>query len=222
MKKLIALMTVFFFLLGCASVFNGTKETIHLSSKEPDTKFFVNNQEVGQGISATTIIPKKDLTTTVLKAEKTGCNTQSTMIETEFDAVSLLGILIDFGLISILVVDWGATGAIHKAAQRNYILTPVCPTKLESKPSDQTPKPRITRPEEPITSTPVTPSSGPANIVTIIWTSANIRSGAGKEFPVVTIVKKGDKLIVIGESGEWLNVRLENGQEGWISSRVVK
>ena len=61
---------------------------------------------------------------------------------------------------------------------------------------------------------------GAEKIVT--WTFANIRSGAGDNYPVVTTVKQGDKLTVIGESGDWFNVRLENGQEGWISNRVVK
>jgi len=59
-------------------------------------------------------------------------------------------------------------------------------------------------------------------IVTVTWTFANIRSGAGNDYPVVTSVNQGDKLTVIGESGEWLNVRLEDGKEGWISGRVVK
>jgi N-acetylmuramoyl-L-alanine amidase len=57
---------------------------------------------------------------------------------------------------------------------------------------------------------------------TVIWTSANIRSGAGDNYPVVTTVKQGDKLIVLGESGEWFNVRAEGGQQGWINNRVVK
>jgi len=77
-------------------------------------------------------------------------------------------------------------------------------------------------PEKPLTSTPITPSSGTTNIVTVTWTSANIRSGVGNEFPVMTTVKQGDRLTVIGESGEWFNVRLEDGKEGWINSRVVK
>ena len=75
-------------------------------------------------------------------------------------------------------------------------------------------------PEKPTTSTPITPSMGIEK--TVIWTSANIRSGAGDDYPVVTTVKQGDKLTVIGESRDWFNVRLENGQEGWISNRVVK
>jgi uncharacterized protein YgiM (DUF1202 family) len=59
-------------------------------------------------------------------------------------------------------------------------------------------------------------------IVTVTWTFANIRSDPGDNYPVVTTVKQGDKLTVIGESGEWFNVRVEGGQQGWISNRVVK
>jgi uncharacterized protein YgiM (DUF1202 family) len=32
----------------------------------------------------------------------------------------------------------------------------------------------------------------------------------------------GDKLTLLGEYSEWLNVRLENGQEGWIDNKFVK
>jgi len=92
--------------------------------------------------------------------------------------------------------------------------------KLESKPSNISPKPEVTAPEKPITSAPVTPSLGTEKIVT--WTFANIRSGAGDNYSIVTTVKQGDKVTVIGESGEWFNVRLENGQQGWISNKVVK
>jgi uncharacterized protein YgiM (DUF1202 family) len=75
---------------------------------------------------------------------------------------------------------------------------------------------------------PETPSLPPStipsdkNIVTVTWTLANIRSGVGNDYPVVKFVQRGDKLTVIGESGDWLNVRFENGQQGWISNRVVK
>jgi len=81
---------------------------------------------------------------------------------------------------------------------------------------------KILQPIRPITSTSVTPSSSATNIVSVTWTSANIRSGAGNEFPIVATVKQGDKLTVIGEYKEWFNVRLEDGKEGWINSRVVK
>lgn len=75
----------------------------------------------------------------------------------------------------------------------------------------------------PETSWP-SPSAVPSDkgLVTVTWTLANIRSGVGNDYPVVKFVKQGDKLTVIGESGNWLNVRFENGQQGWISNRVVK
>jgi uncharacterized protein YraI len=66
----------------------------------------------------------------------------------------------------------------------------------------------------------VTPRS--ANTVVVTGTSANIRSGAGNEFSVVTTLKHGDKLILLGEHGEWFNVRSESGQEGWINNKFVK
>ena len=59
-------------------------------------------------------------------------------------------------------------------------------------------------------------------IVTVTWTLANIRLGIGNDYPVVKFVQQGDKLVLIGESGDWLNVRCENGRQGWISNRVVK
>ena len=70
----------------------------------------------------------------------------------------------------------------------------------------------------------LSPSTVPSdkNLVTVTWTCANIRSGVGNDYPVVKFVKQGDKLTVIGASGDWFNVRFENGQEGWISNRVVK
>ena len=81
-------------------------------------------------------------------------------------------------------------------------------------------EPQVTPSEKPTTSTPVTPSMSTEKSVT--WTFANIRSGPGNNYFAVTTVKQGDKLTVIGEFGEWFNVRLENGQEGWINSRFVK
>jgi uncharacterized protein YgiM (DUF1202 family) len=95
----------------------------------------------------------------------------------------------------------------------------------EIKPSapkvDLTPKPEAIPPEKLIKSTPITSPPG-KNKIAVTGTSANIRSGAGNEFSIITIVKQGDKLILLGEYGDWYHVRLENGQEGWINNRFVK
>jgi len=83
------------------------------------------------------------------------------------------------------------------------------------------PVPQVTLPEKPLILKPATPPPV-TNIVVVTGTSANIRSGAGNEFSAITIVKQGDKLILLGEYGEWFNVRLENGQEGWINRKFAK
>jgi hypothetical protein len=80
---------------------------------------------------------------------------------------------------------------------------------------------KLSLPEKPQTVTQPPPPSS-TSILTVTGTSANIRSGAGNEFPITTTVKKGDRLILIGEYGEWFNVRLENGQEGWINNSFAK
>lgn len=87
---------------------------------------------------------------------------------------------------------------------------------------DDPPKLQPSPLQKSITSTSAAPPSSTNNFITVTWTFANVRSGVGNDHPVVTTVKQGDNLTVIGESGDWFNVRLENGQQGWISNRVVK
>lgn len=60
------------------------------------------------------------------------------------------------------------------------------------------------------------------NTVIVARTFATVRSGSGNSYPVVATVKHGDRLVLIGEYMDWVNVRLENDQEGWISNSVVK
>ena len=112
------------FLSSCATMFNGSTETIHLRSEVADTTFYANERFLGAGTSAVTTIPKKQLKNTILRAEKKGFRSRTTPIVTSFDATCLLGILLDYGVISIICVDGIGTGAVTKAAQIDYILTP--------------------------------------------------------------------------------------------------
>jgi hypothetical protein len=61
-----------------------------------------------------------------------------------------------------------------------------------------------------------------AKMVEITWTFALLRSGKGSEFPKVAEVKKGDKLSLIREDGDWLMVKCADNKEGWISKTVCK
>jgi hypothetical protein len=98
---------------------------------------------------------------------------------------------------------------------------PSLPQKAQT-PSESVP-PLAAKPQTftPATLPPITPPPT-VNKVVVTGMYANIRSGAGNEFPIVTTVKQGDKLILLGEYGDWYAVKLESGQEGWINNRFAK
>jgi uncharacterized protein YraI len=52
----------------------------------------------------------------------------------------------------------------------------------------------------------------------------NVRSGPGTVFPIVARLKASDSLIITATSagGEWLEVRLAEGQNGWVSASLVE
>jgi uncharacterized protein YgiM (DUF1202 family) len=66
---------------------------------------------------------------------------------------------------------------------------------------------------------PVTP---PLEMVSVTASMVNIRSGPGMKNEVVTTVRKGDELELLGQTGSWCNVRLSNGVEGWIYKKLVR
>ena len=72
----------------------------------------------------------------------------------------------------------------------------------------------------PNTSTPpATPPSTGSNeeIILVTGNTVNIRQGPSINHPIVTKVTGGTELPVISRQGEWLNVRLANGGQGWIA-----
>jgi hypothetical protein len=79
---------------------------------------------------------------------------------------------------------------------------------------------QVQAPEKPLTSTPIIPSSGTTIILT--WDFAAVWSGPGDNYPMTTKARKGDKLTILEQSGKWVKVRLENGQEGWVRSEVFE
>ncbi len=121
----ICLSFIVFLNLGCASIFNGTKESITVRSEVKGAKIYFNNELMGTD-SATFTVSKKNLKSSTIMVKKEGCGDSTTSISTKFDATTLLGILIDFGIISILVVDLGINGAVNEAERTSYLLNPSC------------------------------------------------------------------------------------------------
>jgi hypothetical protein len=126
-KRLIAIVAVvaFFANVACAAMFHGTKQQITLRSNDPDAELFVNEASVGKG-NAVAVFKKNQ--NYVITVKKEGCEPFSIPAVKSFDPVTLLGVLIDFGVISILVVDGAATGAWSQFDQTAYVIDPKCAT----------------------------------------------------------------------------------------------
>jgi uncharacterized protein YgiM (DUF1202 family) len=39
---------------------------------------------------------------------------------------------------------------------------------------------------------------------------------------VLGTVRRGDRLPILGESGNWFQIRLPDGREGWIYNKLVR
>lgn len=82
-----------------------------------------------------------------------------------------------------------------------------------------------------ITPIPPTPSDTPTptevppiiGIVASINT-VNVRTGPGTSFSAFEAVRPGSRVVVLGQNveGNWLNIQLEDGREGWIATNLVR
>jgi curli biogenesis system outer membrane secretion channel CsgG len=75
-----------------------------------------------------------------------------------------------------------------------------------------------------VPSAPAAPAASKAegSMVEVTGTSVNIRSGPGTNHSVIGSVRRGDQLTLLGESGDWFQVRLPDGREGWIFNKMVR
>lgn len=108
---------------GCAAMFHGTTQQVAIRSNVPGTELFVNEAYVGKDNGVTTFQKKSNYTIT---ARKAGCTDTSVPAPKSFDAITLLGVLIDFGIVSVLLIDGAATGAWQQFDQTSYVLDPRC------------------------------------------------------------------------------------------------
>ena len=123
MKKVMTLMVAMILLSGCAAMFHGTSEQVGIRSNDESVELYVNEQYIGKGNGVTTFKKNKDYT---ISARKDGCETVDIPVSKSFDATTLLGVFIDFGIISILVVDGAGTGAWQQFDQTSYVIDPKC------------------------------------------------------------------------------------------------
>ena len=108
---------------GCGAIFTGTTDTLSIRSEEPDTQLFVDGKLVGKN-SATHVLPRRG--DHVIEAVKEGCGTATYPVPYELNPVTLLGVFLDLGVVSILLIDGLATGAATRASTTNVVVTPDC------------------------------------------------------------------------------------------------
>ena len=112
-----------FLLNGCAAMFNGSSQQVSIRSKDPKAKIYVNDAYLGDGNVVTTFKKKEKYT---IRVEQDNCEAVTMPVSKSFDATTLLGLFIDFGIVSILVVDGVGTGAWQQFDQTNYIVDAQC------------------------------------------------------------------------------------------------
>lgn len=52
-------------------------------------------------------------------------------------------------------------------------------------------------------------------------TALNVRADSSTDADVVRLVKRGEKLSLLKDGGDWLKVRLASGEVGWVSTQHV-
>lgn len=104
-------------------MFHGTTQQVDIRSNVEGANLYANEAYVGKGSGVTTFHKNQNYTIT---AKKDGCTASSVPASKSFDAITLLGALIDFGIISILVIDGAATGACQQFSQTSYVVDPKC------------------------------------------------------------------------------------------------
>jgi hypothetical protein len=116
---------------GCAYIFHGTSDQINISSGDPDAKIYLNDQLIGRGNATATVDRGRKYKIT---AKAPGCYDNTVVTGDKFDSVSLLGVFLDLGIISILIIDMAATDAAWKTYPLSYAVNPICPVKATTTP----------------------------------------------------------------------------------------
>jgi curli biogenesis system outer membrane secretion channel CsgG len=96
------------------------------------------------------------------------------------------------------------------------------PSQPQALPSTPTAPPKQTVPVPKTPSSSIVTTTGPEpRIVYVKWPTTSLREGPGTDFKTLLQIKKGTALAILEDKGQWLRVRLEDGQEGWIGKATT-
>jgi len=85
-----------------------------------------------------------------------------------------------------------------------------------------TPAPAPAPEPQPLPSpAPATPEDRAIGTVRVNVSTLNVRREASTSAEVIGHVRRGERLTLIDDSGDWLRVKLNDGSSGWVSSQLV-
>ena len=94
------------------------------------------------------------------------------------------------------------------------LLLAACTAAPPPAPTPAPPPPPPVAAQQPAAETPI--SSGRVNASTL-----NVRSEPSLQGDVIGHARRGERVTILGESGEWIRVRTGAGEVGWVSSQHV-
>ena len=94
------------------------------------------------------------------------------------------------------------------------LLFAACAAPQPPAPTPAPPPPAPVASPRPASETPI--GSGRVNASTL-----NVRSSPSLDGEVIGHARRGERLTILGESGEWIRVRTGSGEVGWVSSQHV-
>ena len=120
----------------------------------------------------------------------------------------------------------------QKTAPPSKEIPPVAvPSKAETAPSpmskgtpgeaSSTLEPLVAKTLPGIKAEPTAPAKPPVRYL-VITKTANLRAEGDIKSKVLAILKKGEKVEKLEESGNWFKVELSSGKTGWVSKSLVK
>jgi len=116
---LMILSAMFMMITGCASMIHGQQQTIHIKSHD-DATIFIDGRFAGQGI-AQRKVTRDDIHEIIVEHNDCQMRYQT---ESRFNKISLLGVFLDLGLVSI-PTDF-LTGAAWQVSPSRIKLIPEC------------------------------------------------------------------------------------------------
>jgi len=112
-----------------------------------------------------------------------------------------------------IAIEDSTSFIVAKTPPESYRVSPITPPKEISKPSPIKVQPEVTLPPPP----PVVTPPPPLRATQVVWGNVNLRKGPGKSYEVIGNVKKGTSLKILETKGDWLHIRLDDGNKAWVN-----